>query len=109
MQHGRRAGEGAGAEAASGLGRAFFFAGTRAVLVTGWAVHSASARDLVSDLFRRQRDEPGLARAEALRRAMVELMDEGGIKAPDGSMVATYAHPVFWAPYVIIGDGGAAR
>ena len=48
------AGAGAGAEAASGLGRAFFYAGTRAILVTNWSVHSQSARELVSDLFRRQ-------------------------------------------------------
>jgi CHAT domain-containing protein len=44
----------AGAEAVSGLGRAFFYAGSRALLVTNWAVHSASARDLVTDIFRRQ-------------------------------------------------------
>ena len=39
------AGAGAGAEAASGLGQAFFYAGTRTILVTNWSVHSASARD----------------------------------------------------------------
>ncbi len=50
------AGSGAGAEAASGLGRAFFYAGTRALLVTNWSVHSQSARELVTDLFKRQAD-----------------------------------------------------
>ena len=34
------AGAVAGAEAASGLGRAFFYAGTRALLVTNWSVQS---------------------------------------------------------------------
>jgi len=63
------AGAGAGAEAASGLGRAFFYAGTRALLVTNWSVHSASARDLVTDLFRRQRKDARITRAEALRQA----------------------------------------
>lgn len=52
------AGAGAGAEAASGLGRAFFYAGTRAILVTNWSVHSQSARELVTDLFRRQAADP---------------------------------------------------
>ena len=52
------AGAGAGAEAASGLGRAFFYAGTRALLVTNWSVHSQSARQLVTDLFKRQADDP---------------------------------------------------
>ena len=53
------AGAGAGAEAASGLGRAFFYAGTRALLVTNWSVHSQSARQLVTDLFKRQAEDPG--------------------------------------------------
>ena len=59
-------GAGAGAEAASGLGRAFFYAGTRALLVTNWSVHSQSARDLTTDLFRRQNADPKLSRGEAL-------------------------------------------
>ncbi|MGE0039133.1 MAG: CHAT domain-containing protein, partial [Xanthobacteraceae bacterium] len=56
------AGAGAGAEAASGLGRAFFYAGTRALLVTNWSVHSQSARDLTTDLFRRQTADSNLSR-----------------------------------------------
>src|SRR5262249_14191767 len=60
-------GAGAGAEAVSGLGRAFFYAGTRALLVSNWPVETVSARTLTTDLFRRQADNPGLARAEALR------------------------------------------
>jgi len=100
------AGDGAGAEAASGLGRAFFYAGTRAILVTNWSVHSQSARDLVTDLFRRQSADPRLSRAEALREAMMGLMDGPGFRDAKGSTVFTYAHPLFWAPYTIIGDGG---
>jgi CHAT domain-containing protein len=100
------AGEGAGAEAASGLGRAFFYAGTRAILVTNWSVHSQSAKDLVTDLFKRQADDPKLTRAEALRQAMLALMDGPGYLGPDGKTEFSYAHPLFWAPYTILGDGG---
>lgn len=100
------AGDGAGAEAASGLGRAFFYAGTRAILVTNWSVHSQSARDLVTDLFRRQAADPKLARAEALREAMIGVMDGPGFTDGKGKTVFTYAHPLFWAPYSLIGDGG---
>ena len=99
------AGAGAGAEAASGLGRAFFYAGTRAVLVTNWSVHSVSAQQLVSDVFRRQAADPKLSRAEALRLAMLALLDRGGFDDPGGQTIFTYAHPLFWAPYTIIGDG----
>ena len=72
------AGAGAGAEAASGLGSAFFYAGTRALLVTNWSVHSASARELIADLFRRQSADPALSRGEALRQAMMALLDGPG-------------------------------
>ena len=55
-------GNGAGAEAFSGLGRAFFYAGTRAVLVSNWPVETTSARVLTTDLFRRQAEERSLTR-----------------------------------------------
>jgi len=100
------AGAGAGAEAASGLGRAFFYAGTRALLVTNWSVHSQSARQLVTDLFKRQADDSTLGRSEALRRAMMALVDGPGYLNSDGKTEFAYAHPLFWAPYTIIGDGG---
>jgi CHAT domain-containing protein len=98
-------GAGAGAEAASGLGRAFFYAGTRAILVTNWSVHSASARELVSDLFRRQAANSALSRGEALRQASMALLDGPGFVDQSGKTVFAYAHPLFWAPYTIIGDG----
>ena len=100
------AGAGAGAEAASGLGRAFFYAGTRALLVTNWSVHSQSAKDLVTDLFKRQADDPKLTRGEALRQAMMALADGKGYVDASGKTEFAYAHPLFWAPYTIIGDGG---
>jgi CHAT domain-containing protein len=100
------AGAGAGAEAASGLGRAFFYAGTRALLITNWSVHSESARELVTDLFRRQAANETLTRAEALRQAMMALLDGKGF-SDGGKTLFTYGHPLFWAPYTIVGDGGS--
>lgn len=94
------AGSGAGSEAVSGLGRAFFYAGTRALLVSNWPVETSSAAALTTDLFRRQAADPQLGRAEALRQAMLALIDGPG--APD----FTYAHPIFWAPFSLVGDGG---
>ena len=98
---------GAGAEAVSGLGRAFFYAGTRALLITNWSVHSQSARELVTDLFRRQAADPKLTRGEALRQAMIALLDGKGFAGDGGKTLFTYGHPLFWAPYSIIGDGGS--
>jgi CHAT domain-containing protein len=69
-------------------------------------VQSASARELVSDLFRRQAEDARLTRAAALQGAMNTLMDGRGAVDRSGNTVYTYAHPIFWAPYTIIGDGG---
>lgn len=96
------AGEGAGADAISGLGRGFFYAGSRALLVTHWPVESASARMLVSDIFVRYAADPSLSRAEALRLAMLALMNTDGVEF-------AHAHPLFWAPYSVVGDGGRRR
>ena len=90
---------GAGAEAMSGLGRAFFYAGTRALLVSMWPVETSSARKLTTGVFRHQKKNPGLPRARALRKSMLELIDGPGLKDyATGKIVASYAHPLFWAP-----------
>jgi CHAT domain-containing protein len=104
------AGEGAGAEAVSGLGRAFFYAGARALLVTQWPVETTAARALTTDLFRKQSADPGLTRAGALRAAMLDVLDKGERMNPETKQVAfTYAHPLFWAPYALVGDGRGGR
>ncbi len=101
-------GQGAGAEAISGLGRAFFYAGARALLVSNWPVETTSARALTTDLFRRQSADPGLTRAEVLRQTMNGLIDGPGHVDPGtGQVVFSYAHPIFWAPFSLVGDGGA--
>ena len=103
-------GNGAGAEAVSGLGRAFFYAGTRALLVSNWPVETTSAKALTTDLFRRQKEDPGLTRAEALRQTMLGLIDGPGyVDEKLGKTVFSYAHPIFWAPFSLIGDGGGTR
>jgi CHAT domain-containing protein len=100
-------GDGAGAEAVSGLGRAFFYAGTRALLVSNWPVETTSARELTTDLFARQARDPALARAQALRQAMAGLIDGNGYVDPASrATVFAYAHPIFWAPFSLVGDGG---
>ena len=100
------AGEGSGAEAVSGLGRAFFYAGARALLVTHWPVETDSARTMTTELFRRQAAAPELGRAVALQEAMEGMIAKGERVDPATSQVAfTYAHPIFWAPFALIGDG----
>jgi CHAT domain-containing protein len=96
-------GEGAGSEAVSGLGRAFFFAGAKALLVSNWPVDSAASRGLMTDLFKRQQSDKTLAKSEALRQAMLGQIDQGGM-GEGKAMKYSYAHPLFWAPFVVVGD-----
>jgi CHAT domain-containing protein len=101
-------GNGAGAEAVSGLGLAFFYAGTRALLASNWPVETTSARMITTELFKREAATPGLPRAEALRQAMLALIDGPGLMDPaTNKPVYSYAHPIFWAPFSLVGDGGA--
>ena len=98
--------DGSSAEAVSGLGRAFFYAGTRALLVTNWPVETVSARLLTTELFRKQAEQPTLSRAQALRSAMLTVMQGKSIDPATGKVEYSYAHPLFWAPYSLVGDGG---
>ena len=90
------AGEGEGADALSGLARAFFYAGARALLVSHWAVYSSAATDLTTKTFATLAATPKIGRAEAFRRAMLGLIAEGN-------------PPSYWAPFVVVGEGGGSE
>jgi CHAT domain-containing protein len=103
------AADGKGAEAISGLGRAFFYAGARALLVSNWPVHSGATATLMTDLFQRQALDNTLSRAEALRNTRNAIIDDGGFKNQEGTVLFSYAHPIFWAPFTVVGDGGRSN
>jgi tetratricopeptide (TPR) repeat protein len=85
-----------GAEGFSGLSKAFLYAGARALLVSHWSVVSGSTVALMTRLAVHL-DEEGVGRAEALRRAEIDLMNDPA--------QPLYAHPMFWAPFVVVGEG----
>jgi len=88
-------------ESLSGLARAFFYAGARSLAVTHWAVNDQVAAYLVADTLRRMRDNPSLGIAGALRDAQLAMLSEAGKSLPP-----EIAHPFFWAPFSVIGEGG---
>ena len=100
------AADGSGAEAVSGLGRGFFYAGARSVLATHWPVETVSARELVTLLFQRYARDGKMTRAKALQQAMLEVIDRGVALDGRGKAEFSYAHPAFWAPYALYGDPG---
>jgi CHAT domain-containing protein/Tfp pilus assembly protein PilF len=84
-----------GAEGLSGLARAFFYAGARSLLVSHWAVSSDATVALTTRMF--EETAKGAPKAEALRRSMLALMEQ--------SQRPHFAHPAFWAPFVVVGEG----
>jgi CHAT domain-containing protein/uncharacterized tellurite resistance protein B-like protein len=87
--------DGLNAEALSGLARAFFYAGARALLVSHWAVDSQATVSLVTKAFGEISADGKVGRAEALRRSMLALMATN----------ERNAHPANWAPFVMVGAG----
>ncbi len=91
------AGEKPGAEALSGLARAFFYAGARALLVSHWAVDSQDAARLATATFGNLKSDPSIGRAEALRRAMLAFLNDPSEERNP--------YPAYWAPFFIAGEG----
>jgi CHAT domain-containing protein len=94
------AGGATSAEALSGLARAFIYAQARALLVSHWAVDSGATVKLITAAVGELARDPKVGRAEALRRSMLALINNG---APHE------AHPAYWAPFVVVGEGGQGR
>ena len=89
------AGSNEGAEALSGLARAFFYAGARSLLVSHWEVDSEAAVAITTGAMNAMKAEPRIGRAGALRRSIAALIARGG----------RFAHPSVWAPFVLVGNG----
>jgi CHAT domain-containing protein/tetratricopeptide (TPR) repeat protein len=92
------AGNAEGAEALSGLARAFFYAGARALLVSHWAVASDTTVKLITGAVGRMASNKSIGRAEALRQSMLAMIDKGQ---------AVETHPAYWAPFVVVGEGSS--
>lgn len=90
-----------GAEGLSGLAKAFFYAGAKSLLVSHWSVDSQAAALLTVGMFQALNKPPDASKkpsskAEALRLAM---------KAVSLHHDEHLAHPAYWSPFVIVGEG----
>jgi CHAT domain-containing protein/tetratricopeptide (TPR) repeat protein len=73
-----------------GLGQAFLLAGASTVIASIWKVADEVTTDLMDEFYRHLL--AGDSRSGALRRAKLEIRARG------------FKDPVFWAPFVCIGD-----
>lgn len=89
------AGNRQGAEALSGLAQAFFYAGSRALMVSHWAVDDYSAAALMVLTFDALAQSPQVGRAGALRTAMLARIAD--TERPWS------AYPSYWAPFFVVG------
>jgi len=89
-----------------------------AVLATLWDVNDLSTSRIMSDFYARWIRNPGAGKAEALRQAQLAFLHSAssangantgrGFETAGPSSTETpslgYAHPYYWAPFVLIGN-----
>jgi CHAT domain-containing protein len=85
-----------------GLTRSFMYAGTRSILVTHWSVESQAARDLMVESFKAMQKA---TKPEALRQAKLKMKSSTRDDQNALGTKLSLAHPFFWAPFVIVGEG----
>jgi CHAT domain-containing protein len=76
-------------EGVTGLARAFLYAGSRGVVASLWAVDDRETATFMARMYTGLKD--GQAAADALRAAKLE-------------MIRAKKAPVFWAPFILIGE-----
>ena len=78
------------------LSTAFFYAGARSLLVSHWSTEQSATTALMVKLFAELKKTPEQGITAALRQAAHDMRDH------DKNLF--HAHPMFWAPFVAIGQ-----
>lgn len=92
--------EGPGAEALSGLAKAFIYAGARSLIVSHWKVHDEMTARLMTSIFKLHSQRPELSQAQVQQQATLALLSQ---------LSEAESHPLFWAPFVVVGGHAATR
>lgn len=75
-----------------GLTRSFMYSGTPSVISSLWSVSDASTTELMQRFYENLIQKK-LSKTDALQRAQISMISDG-----------QYAHPFYWAPFVLVGD-----
>lgn len=100
-----------------GLGMTAQLKGAKAVISSLWPVNDASTGELMGDFYNRWVQGAGkVSKVEALRKAQLDLLlghagpnGNGGVRGlatedPAPDRASGYAHPYFWASFVLMGN-----
>jgi CHAT domain-containing protein len=100
-----------------GLGMTAELNGAKAVISSLWSVNDASTGQLMGDFYKRWAEGAGkVEKVEALRQAQLDLLlgvarvqGDGskrglGVDKSDDKSTVNYAHPYYWAPFVLMGN-----
>lgn len=79
--------------ASLGLGGLAVKAGARSALASLWFANDQATGELIKTFYEQLRDHPDAGKARALQQAQLKL-----IRGED------FSHPVYWAPFLMIGD-----
>jgi CHAT domain-containing protein len=79
--------------AALGMAGVAVKSGARSAVASLWFVNDQSSSELISTFYKNLWQEPGISKAQAMRKAQLSLLDTW-----------TYRHPCYWAPYLVIGN-----
>jgi len=115
---------GASGNEVEGLGALAQTKGAKAVLATLWSVADESTGKFMQNLYRTKVETPDMTKAEALRQVQLSFISggqagrgdtvhrgaaplqtqltTGSAYTPDAS--APYAHPYYWAPFILMGN-----
>ena len=83
-----------GAEGLSGLASAFFYAGSRGLMVTHWDIPSGPALEVTTGMISAHEADPSTGWPSALRQSVLSMLDKP--KTP------LHAHPVSWAGHFLV-------
>ena len=108
-------GQGDGREV-DGLGFLAQHKGAHAVIASLWGVYDQSTGALMEQFYKLWTEHRNMPKAEALREAQLALLrgDNKSNKSPqspravgsppNAAQQAEYAHPYYWAPFILIGN-----